>query len=61
MIEKLSNELLAQRLKGMQRQSLDKSLHSDHLHTKDLMQPYITGLVDVINMAAIQRAGLKLG
>ncbi|MBF1994492.1 phosphoglucomutase (alpha-D-glucose-1,6-bisphosphate-dependent) [Serratia symbiotica] len=61
MIEKRANELLAQRLKGVQRQSLDKAWHSGHLHTKDLVQPYITGLVDVVDMAAIQRAGLKLG
>jgi len=40
---------------------LDKAWHSGHLHTKDLVQPYITGLGDVVDMAAIQRAGLKLG
>ncbi len=53
LIEKRANKLWAQCLKGMQRQSLDKAWHSGHLHTKDLVQPYITGLVDVVDMAAI--------
>ncbi|WP_420921043.1 hypothetical protein, partial [Acinetobacter nosocomialis] len=28
---------------------------------KDLVQPYVEGLVEVVDMPAIQRAGLKLG
>ncbi|HCU0895648.1 TPA: alpha-D-glucose phosphate-specific phosphoglucomutase [Serratia marcescens] len=60
-IEKRANELLAQQLKGVQRQSLDKAWNSGHLHAKDLVQPYVEGLVDVVDMPAIQRAGLKLG
>ena len=61
MIEKRANELLAQQLKGVQRQSLDKAWNSGHLHAKDLVQPYVEGLVEVVDMPAIQRAGLKLG
>ena len=38
-IEKRANELLAQQLKGVQRQSLDKAWNSGHLHAKDLVQP----------------------
>ncbi len=60
-IEKRANELLAQQLKGVQRQSLDKAWNSGHLHAKDLVQPYVEGLVEVVDMPAIQRAGLKLG
>lgn len=60
-IEKRANELLAQQLKGVQRQSLDKAWNSGHLHAQDLVQPYVEGLVDVVDMPAIQRAGLKLG
>lgn len=60
-IETQANALLAQRLSGVQRQSLDKAWHSGNLHTKDLVQPYIAGLADIVNIGAIQRAGLKLG
>ncbi|CAI0747752.1 MULTISPECIES: phosphoglucomutase (alpha-D-glucose-1,6-bisphosphate-dependent) [Serratia] len=60
-IEKRANELLSLQLKGVQRQSLDKAWNSGHVHAQDLVQPYVAGLVDVVDMPAIQRAGLKLG
>ena len=60
-IEKRANELLALKLQGVQRQSLEKAWNSGHLHAQDLVQPYVEGLVDVVDMPAIQRAGLKLG
>ncbi|AEW44422.1 phosphoglucomutase [Serratia symbiotica str. 'Cinara cedri'] len=61
MIEKRANALLALQLKGVHRQSLDKAWRSGYLHTKDFVLPYITKLVDVVDMVAIQRSGLKLG
>jgi len=60
-IEKRANELLSLQLKGVQRQSLDKAWASGRVHAQDLVQPYVEGLVDVVDMPAIQRAGLKLG
>ncbi|CAI0756191.1 Phosphoglucomutase [Serratia proteamaculans] len=60
-IEKRANELLSLQLKGVQRQSLDKAWNSGRVHAQDLVQPYVEGLVDIVDMPAIQRAGLKLG
>ncbi|MDW5500678.1 phosphoglucomutase (alpha-D-glucose-1,6-bisphosphate-dependent) [Pseudomonas lundensis] len=60
-IEKRANELLSLQLKGVQRQSLDKAWASGRVHAQDLVQPYVEGLVDIVDMPAIQRAGLKLG
>lgn len=60
-IEKRANELLSLKLQGVQRQSLDKAWTGGHLHAQDLVQPYVEGLVDIVDMPAIQRAGMKLG
>ncbi|AEX53018.1 phosphoglucomutase (alpha-D-glucose-1,6-bisphosphate-dependent) [Rahnella aquatilis] len=60
-IEKRANALLAAKLTGVKRQSLDLAWKSGHLVAKDLVQPFIEGLTDIVDMAAIQKAGLKLG
>ncbi|MBO1551117.1 phosphoglucomutase (alpha-D-glucose-1,6-bisphosphate-dependent) [Yersinia pseudotuberculosis] len=60
-IEKRANQLLSQNLKGVKRQTLDKAWQSNHLREQDLLQPYVEGLVDVVDIPAIQQAGLKLG
>jgi phosphoglucomutase len=60
-IEKRANALLAARLAGVKRQSLDQAWKSGHLVAQDLVQPFIEGLTDIVDMAAIQKAGLKLG
>ncbi|EKN4689490.1 alpha-D-glucose phosphate-specific phosphoglucomutase [Yersinia ruckeri] len=60
-IEKRANQLLAEKLSGVKRQSLDKAWRGNHLREQDLIQPYVEGLVDVVDMPAIQRAGMKLG
>jgi len=60
-IEKRANVLIADGLKGVKRQSLDKAWHSGHLSEQDLVQAYVEGLADIVDMAAIQKAGLKLG
>jgi phosphoglucomutase len=60
-IEKRANQLLSDKLQGVKRQSLDAAWRSGHLHAKDLVQPYVEDLTDIIDMPAIQRAGLKLG
>lgn len=61
MIEKRANALLADDLRDVKRQSLDKARQSGHLHERDLVEPYVEALGEVVDMAAIQRAGLKLG
>jgi phosphoglucomutase len=60
-IEKRANALLAAKLAGVKRQSLDLAWESGHLVAQDLVQPFIEGLTDIVDMAAIQKAGLKLG
>lgn len=60
-IEKRANQLLVQNLEGVKRLSLDEALVSSYVQEQDLVQPFIEGLVDIIDMAAIQKAGLTLG
>ncbi|CAM3844774.1 phosphoglucomutase (alpha-D-glucose-1,6-bisphosphate-dependent) [Rahnella bruchi] len=60
-IEKRANALLAAKLAGVKRQSLDQAWKGGHLVAQDLVQPFIEGLTDIVDMAAIQKAGLKLG
>ncbi len=60
-IEKRANALLAAKLAGVQRQSLDAAWKSGHLQAVDLVQPYVESLGEIVDMKAIQKAGLKLG
>ncbi|WP_413734694.1 phosphoglucomutase (alpha-D-glucose-1,6-bisphosphate-dependent) [Sodalis sp. RH21] len=60
-IEERANALLAEDLRGVRRQTLDAAWQSGHIHAQDLVQAYVEGLADVVDMAAIQKAGLKLG
>lgn len=60
-IEERANALLADNLRDVKRLTLDKAWQSGHIHAKDLVQPYVEGLASVVDMQAIQRAGLKLG
>jgi phosphoglucomutase len=60
-IEKRANALIAEGLKGVKRQSLDKAWQGHHLVEQDLVQPYVEDLVNIIDIPAIQKAGLKLG
>ncbi|WP_233964792.1 phosphoglucomutase (alpha-D-glucose-1,6-bisphosphate-dependent) [Pectobacterium versatile] len=60
-IETRANALLADELRDVKRITLDQALKSGHIHEQDLVQAYVEGLASVVDMAAIQRAGLKLG
>ncbi len=60
-IEQRANELLAGGLKEVKRLTLDAAWQSGRIHQQDLVQAYVEGLASVVDMAAIQRAGLKLG
>ncbi|MGR6772928.1 phosphoglucomutase (alpha-D-glucose-1,6-bisphosphate-dependent) [Pectobacterium brasiliense] len=60
-IETRANALLADELRDVKRITLDQALNSGHVHEQDLVQAYVEGLAGVVDMAAIQRAGLKLG
>ncbi|MCL6337295.1 alpha-D-glucose phosphate-specific phosphoglucomutase [Pectobacterium carotovorum subsp. carotovorum] len=60
-IETRANALLTDELRDVKRITLDQALKSGHVHEQDLVQAYVEGLASVVDMAAIQRAGLKLG
>lgn len=60
-IEERANVLLANSLRGVKRLALDKARQGVHIYSKDLVQPYVEGLVRVVDMQAIKKAGLKLG
>lgn len=60
-IEQRANELLAQGLRGVKRQTLQQAWQSGHVYARDLVQPYVDDLCNVVDMPAIQRASLTLG
>ncbi|WP_395756095.1 phosphoglucomutase (alpha-D-glucose-1,6-bisphosphate-dependent) [Edwardsiella ictaluri] len=60
-IEQRANQLLAQELAGVKRLTLEAAWRSGHIHARDLVQPYVEDLRDIVDMPAIQRAGLTLG
>ncbi|NLS43271.1 alpha-D-glucose phosphate-specific phosphoglucomutase [BEV proteobacterium] len=60
-IEKRANALLADGLKAVKRLTLDKAWQSGYVHEQDLVQPYVEELREVVDIPAIQKAGLTLG
>ena len=60
-VEDRANALLAEGLASVKRVSLDEAWASGHITAKDLVQPFVEGLADIVDMAAIQKAGLTLG
>ncbi|WP_455864059.1 phosphoglucomutase (alpha-D-glucose-1,6-bisphosphate-dependent) [Pantoea agglomerans] len=60
-VEDRANALIKDGLTGVKRIALDKAWESGHLQEKDLIQPYIEGLAQIVNIPAIQKAGLKIG
>lgn len=60
-VEDRANQLIKDGLKDVKRISLAQAWESGHLQEKDLIQPYIEGLAQIIDIPAIQKAGLKIG
>ncbi|MQL49681.1 alpha-D-glucose phosphate-specific phosphoglucomutase [Photorhabdus khanii] len=60
-IERRANELLEEGLKSVKCLPFAQALSSEYLHQQDLVEPYVAALGDVVDMAAIQKAGLKIG
>lgn len=60
-VEDRANALINGGLKEVKRIALDKAWASGHLQEKDLIQPYVEGLSQIIDIPAIQKAGLKIG
>src|SRR4051812_46685802 len=59
-VEKRANELLAQKLAGVQRQSYESALKAGTTHARDLMTPYVNDLGNIIDMDVLRGAKLKL-
>jgi phosphoglucomutase len=60
-IEAQANELMEQGLKGVKRIPYEKALRASTTHRHDYLNAYVGDLGNVIDMAAIQSAGLRLG
>jgi phosphoglucomutase len=60
-IEARANELMERGLEGVKRIPYEKALRAPTTHRHDYLNAYVRDLGDVIDMAAIQSAGLRLG
>ncbi|WP_120510411.1 phosphoglucomutase (alpha-D-glucose-1,6-bisphosphate-dependent) [Photobacterium salinisoli] len=59
-IENRANQLIAEGLTSVKRVSVSEALSSRYVTEQDLVKPYVADLVNVIDIAAIQKAKLKL-
>ncbi|WP_187985168.1 phosphoglucomutase (alpha-D-glucose-1,6-bisphosphate-dependent) [Vibrio metschnikovii] len=60
-IENRANQLIADGLRGVKRVAIVEAKQSPLLKLVDLVKPYVDDLVNVVDMAAIQKAKLKIG
>lgn len=60
-IENRANQLIADGLRGVKRVAIVQAKQSPLLKQVDLVKPYVDDLVNVVDMAAIQKAKLKIG
>ncbi len=60
-IENRANELLAAGLKGVKRMPLAAALRADTTHRHDYIEHYVADLGNVVDMARIRAAGLRIG
>ncbi|WP_159566537.1 phosphoglucomutase (alpha-D-glucose-1,6-bisphosphate-dependent) [Budvicia diplopodorum] len=60
-IETRANGLLRDKLQGVKRLTFAVAKQGGFIHAQDLVQPYVEQLADVVDMPAIQNAGLMLG
>ncbi|PKH20552.1 phosphoglucomutase, alpha-D-glucose phosphate-specific [Enterobacterales bacterium CwR94] len=60
-VEDRANALITDNLKEVKRLTLDQAWKSGNITEQDLIKPYVAALDSVIDIAAIQKAGLKIG
>jgi phosphoglucomutase len=60
-IEQAANELLAADLRGVRRTPYERARRAATTHLHDYVTPYVDDLATVIDMAAIRRAGVRIG
>lgn len=60
-IQDRANEILCDQLKPVRRLQWKKAIKAGTTHHQDLVQPYVQDLANVVDLAAISRAGLRIG
>ncbi len=60
-LERAANELLADGCRRVRRIPYERALRAAGVRRHDFVAPYVDGLGEVVDMAAIARAGLKVG
>jgi phosphoglucomutase len=60
-IERAANGFLEDGLRGVKRIPYDRARKSSCVHRHDYVGPYVADLADVVDMAAIRAAGVKIG
>lgn len=60
-IERLANQFIISQLSAVQCNNYQSAIKDPHYLQQDFIEPYVCTLSDVINMAAIKKAGLKIG
>ncbi len=60
-IQKRANQIMAEGLKAVKRVPFARALQAETTHWHDYVTPYVQDLRNVVDMAAIARAGLKIG
>lgn len=60
-IERAANRLLEDGLNGVQRIPFERARRSSCVHRHDYIAPYVADLANVVDMAAIRVAGVKIG
>ncbi len=60
-IEKRANQYLKDAMKGVARMDYDKARKSPLVHRHDYVGPYVADLDNVVDMARIKSAGVKIG
>src|SRR5690349_14572722 len=60
-IERRANELLAARNAGLRRVPYEQAIRAATTREHDYVTPYVADLASVVDLAAVKRAGLRLG
>ena len=60
-VQQRANDIMADGLKAVRRMSFGRALQQETTHQYDYITPYVRDLAEVVDMAAIAGAGLKIG
>ena len=60
-VENRANEILEDGLKAVKRVDFQKALKMDNVQQVDMRKPYVDDLINIIDIDAIKKAGIKIG